>query len=795
MAGLWYAPERPAFFTAAGGEASLGDIYAAARDAAVLVDNSFAASAALERAYAGRNARIFALTGERLDNPLTGEVAATTATGAFLPLAPVLAPAAIGQATERARRIRDWQARVRDLAQRRPELAAELMPATTVEDEALAISRDAEERFTRLAGSRDGAGKWLAVLAAGVTGGARDPLQVASWALGGGPGAARTVAGRIGMTLFSEAAVNAGVELALQPIVQAYRARAGLDSGMGEAFRNAAFAGALGGLLGGAGRSLTELLARGGKSGMQAALAADAPPETIRAIEAEAAAAAPALRDGLPLEGRGAVDAMELDTHTMAQRPVAALPETHDRAVTAAHRAIEGESVDFPVDAAQVSRIATAIAGPAPAVEKMPESLVAFLAARGGVIDQQGELSAIGAEALSRNRARRGRPDRRVPLDRAREAAEEAGYIGRAGETQVTTVADLLDAIDRELRGQPVYAREDLERLQPQIDHERQMAAIEDRVQEVARHAGPGVDDAIVRQAAEISLRDGTDAFDALESVLIRQEEPAARAAAGDVLPGWSDAELEAASAARGGEPGAAAGDPFDDPGAVPDVLGFAEDIGPFAPSIPAAAIDGDWQRAVSALRTLQGGEVRGILTNPATGPIDVPWGWYDAASDTGVGLAKIVEKHPEVLANLPEIVRALPNARRVQDKIVLESADHAAIVRLDYDDSAKTWLLTAYAWGPGEGPKGGKNRPGGGTSERSPDFSSDASSPPPAKGNVDDRADINKIDDDVDQLMADRADQELTVPGDDGPVRFGDMAEELQHDERLAEAIRSCPI
>jgi hypothetical protein len=185
---------------------------------------------------------------------------------------------------------------------------------------------------------------------------------------------------------------------------------------------------------------------------------------------------------------------------------------------------------------------------------------VQFLAARGGLIDDAGDLKAIGAGRLARKP--RGQ-DRRQPLDMAREAAEQAGYIGRDGEYQTTTVRELVDAIDAELRGRPVYSRFDAE-PDARVADEATIAGIETMVADVARHAGPGVDDRLIREAAELALAERVDPFDALESVLIRAEGTAhGPQRAGDPLPGWSDAELEAASAGR---PLSAEPDGIDDP-------------------------------------------------------------------------------------------------------------------------------------------------------------------------------------------------------------------------------------
>lgn len=770
MAGLWYEPQRPSFFTAAGGEASLGEIYAAARDAAILVDNTFAARAAKEQAYRERNALIFDLSGEKLDNPYDR----TPGAGSW-------------DAAGVLELERQWRGRVAELAQRRPELAGQLMPATSMEDEALALSREAEERFTRLAGSRDGAGKWLALFAGGGIGMMRDPVQVGALGIGGGPGAGRTVAQRILMKAFSEAAVNAGIEIAVSPFVQSYRARAGLESGADVALRNAAFAGLLGGVLGAGGRGVAEMLARGGRAEGRALAAAidEVPPDMRAEIEARLPEAAEALRDAMPPAARGALDHAETIGHLDASRPAAATPEAHDLAVTAAHRAISApeDFAGFEPDPVQVSRVADELAGQAPAAAKA-QSLMSFIAARGGIRDDKGELAAIGAGHL----AKKGKgKDRRASLDAIREAAEEAGYIGRPGETQVTTVADLLDAIDAELRGAPVYTREDVAAgADAAADHEASRARAESLAHEIIRHAGPGVDDALVIEAAELAARDGLDAFDALESVFTRAETPASSGRAAEIPPGWSDAELEAASASRI-MPEAKAGDPFDDPGHVPE--GFEPETGPFGPVFDAAEFGGDWAAAVARLSELKAGEVRGMLTHPATGPIDVPWGFHND-SGTGAGLAHIIAKHPDVVGDLPQIIAAMevtPARKGRANRIQLDTPDHHAVVRLDYDDVAKTWLITAFR--KDESLRAEKSTP------RSDGRQEGGSPSSQASNNIGASEDLDNVDGAVARLMEERAERDLLVPGEDGTIRMSELIDEIGKDEAMADAVRSCPI
>lgn len=99
------------------------------------------------------------------------------------------------------------------------------------------------------------------------------------------------------------------------------------------------------------------------------------------------------------------------------------------------------------------------------------------------------------------------------------------------------------------------------------------------------------------------------------------------------------------------------------------------------------------WAEARDQLMQAQAGEAPGALFHPEVGPIDVVWG-----NEKG-GLAHIAQKHPEVLQDLPQILEGMDIVpeRTSSNRIHLESPDHIAKVRLDYDGQAKRWLLTAY--------------------------------------------------------------------------------------------------
>ncbi|MER9217857.1 D-Ala-D-Ala carboxypeptidase family metallohydrolase [Mesorhizobium sp. M0644] len=87
--------------------------------------------------------------------------------------------------------------------------------------------------------------------------------------------------------------------------------------------------------------------------------------------------------------------------------------------------------------------------------------IVQFLAGAGGLQDYQGELRSLDLHGLFVPGAGRLVRPNGLTLDRAREIAEEAGYLGRAGEYQVSTIPDLLNAIEATRRGQRIFARAD----------------------------------------------------------------------------------------------------------------------------------------------------------------------------------------------------------------------------------------------------------------------------------------------------------------------------------------------
>jgi hypothetical protein len=127
-----------------------------------------------------------------------------------------------------------------------------------------------------------------------------------------------------------------------------------------------------------------------------------------------------------------------------------------------------------------------------------------------------------------------------------------------------------------------------------------------------------------------------------------------------------------------------------------------AERLGMAEPAITRQSI---WQDARETLEATQNGEVPGALYRDDIGPIDVKWGMAPAKGEPGYGLAKIIAKHPEVLDDLPAIIDGMDVVSRTDNRIQLESPDHKAAVRLDWDGKQQQWLLTAFEKKKGKAP------------------------------------------------------------------------------------------
>ena len=200
--------------------------------------------------------------------------------------------------------------------------------------------------------------------------------------------------------------------------------------------------------------------------------------------------------------------------------------------------------------AAAYDRQKAAAATPAAAPEApKAQSLLEFIASKGG-LGPDAELEAIGGLGHLVNIEGVGR--RKLvkqggwPLDYAREAAEEAGYL-RGNHNGTSTVNDLLDAIDAEMRGQKRFP----EGFEGHVG-KREAAARSEREQHEFDAFMRGIDDDLaaagysqlggdVRQrAAKLMADERLSADDAVETAFrqIEQEDAAGAARRVSDFPG-----------------------------------------------------------------------------------------------------------------------------------------------------------------------------------------------------------------------------------------------------------------
>ena len=105
----------------------------------------------------------------------------------------------------------------------------------------------------------------------------------------------------------------------------------------------------------------------------------------------------------------------------------------------------------------------------------------------------------------------------------------------------------------------------------------------------------------------------------------------------------------------------------------------------------------GKAKEAVAWLMQKKEGEAVGALHHRDIGDIDLVWGKEGTGKSDGFGLAKLVKYHPEVVGNLQEILDSMEVKKRTKNRVQLESELHQASVRLTWDDTKKSWLLTAF--------------------------------------------------------------------------------------------------
>lgn len=327
------------------------ELYQSTRDVQIYRDNFNSEEMAIAEAYDRRNAAIFEVTGTQLPNPLK---VARLATGGEMGRGSI-GPLDFSEGTPDLDPEGDWNRKVEELTRQYPAQMGLINPRPVKED-AYRIAQAAEGKLDNaVAGATvlTGPRRFGAAIGGSFAGMIRDPLQVASFFIGAGSGTARTVLGRIMQVALTEAAVNAGVEGAVQVASNRWKREAGLDASVGTALTQVGLAAAFGGGIGG--------LVQGGREVFKAA--GKAVPEELltRAANGDAAA----IGEVAELAGR------PLDPETARIVAIAAEQETLDRSAF-------GAALETGPDASRVAeRTIAAIEAdaPLPAEVRAPESL------------------------------------------------------------------------------------------------------------------------------------------------------------------------------------------------------------------------------------------------------------------------------------------------------------------------------------------------------------------------------------------------------------------------------------
>ncbi len=278
------------------GKASLGAIANAARDVALYADNVNAELYARTEAFDEAIKAVREATGIELENPQ---------------LKPSGDP--VQGMYPREDPFQQWDRRIGEISVQHPDQVDALagLDLAGIERATRGKAQAADKRLSVLSSTR-GASGFAASLYGGIKGAFRDPVTYLTLPIGLGAGGARTVGGKILSTAWREALVSGATETALQPVVQKWRAEAGLSAGLNEALKNIGMATAVGGILGAGIRGGIEAP---GAVRRQLARRADrrlkAPPAEQIADDLRP------LRDDLPPAARAAVDVIDQDTAVM----------------------------------------------------------------------------------------------------------------------------------------------------------------------------------------------------------------------------------------------------------------------------------------------------------------------------------------------------------------------------------------------------------------------------------------------------------------------------------------------
>lgn len=154
-----------------------------------------------------------------------------------------------------------------------------------------------------------------------------------------------------------------------------------------------------------------------------------------------------------------------------------------------------------------------------------PVGITRFLASEGGVRDFGGEVASLDLTNKFVPGSGRLVREKGMDLDRAREKAAEAGYFPQYGSIdaamQHSTINDLLDAMSKESRGEPVYTLDGKERADAMAKHGDMQEAYDRAVDAVDAHISDDLPPEIKVRAAEIVFQEAAHPEDALERAIM----------------------------------------------------------------------------------------------------------------------------------------------------------------------------------------------------------------------------------------------------------------------------------
>ena len=263
-------------------------------------------------------------------------------------------------------------------------------------------------------------------------------------------------------------------------------------------------------------------------------------------------------------------------------------------------------------------------------------SLLSFVRDR-GVSDDRGDLKSMEVDSNRLPGQKNVLRNDGMELDKVREAAVEQGYLPEG-----STTNDLIQAIDKELRGQPVYPAG-------------------------SEHTANQEKQARFNQMRQLLDAHGVD-LKTMSNEDVRK-----------VLEGDQSKELFQGDAKKYG----------------------TEEFSSFGPVW--RDLVHDEKGAVERLSHFKTGEVIAALHHPDVGDVDLVWGQEGTSKSNGYGLAKILKYHPEVADDLQNILSGMKVKERSENRVNLESENHKAGIRLEWDGKEKQWLLTAFEKGSGD--------------------------------------------------------------------------------------------